>query len=295
MPAIQFEPMTVGGILDQTFRLYRNNFLRFVAIVAVVQVPIGLAALLLVASATGSTMVDPAAMEAGNMDGANMSAEEAFASGLGMGGMLIGVFLAMVGAVLCNAALIKSISESYLGNEVSVGEAYAYILPKVMTIIWAGLLVSFVVTLGFVLLIIPGIIFMVWYILTTQVIVIEDCGATEAMSRSKALTAGNRGKVLAVIILAGLLAGIISLVSEFLGGAVAGALAGSLSDTMAIIASSLISVLGDVLAAPISAAAVILLYYDLRIRKEGFDLQMLAASLGEAQDAQTDHADARYE
>jgi hypothetical protein len=37
--------------------------------------------------------------------------------------------------------------------------------------------------------------------------------------------------------------------------------------------------LGQILAIPISTAASILLYYDLRIRKEGFDLQMLAQSM----------------
>ena len=37
-----FEPMSVGGILDQTFRFYRGNLVRFIAIAAVVQVPMGL-------------------------------------------------------------------------------------------------------------------------------------------------------------------------------------------------------------------------------------------------------------
>ena len=41
----------------------------------------------------------------------------------------------------------------------------------------------------------------------------------------------------------------------------------------------LFTMAGQVLITPISAAAVILLYYDLRIRKEGFDLEMLAADL----------------
>ena len=42
-----FEPMSVGLILDRTFFLYRKNFVRFIAIVAVVQIPVGLFQLLL--------------------------------------------------------------------------------------------------------------------------------------------------------------------------------------------------------------------------------------------------------
>ena len=41
----------------------------------------------------------------------------------------------------------------------------------------------------------------------------------------------------------------------------------------------LASALGQILVTPIGAGAAILLYYDLRIRKEGFDLQMLAQSM----------------
>ena len=48
-------------------------------------------------------------------------------------------------------------------------------------------------------------------------------------------------------------------------------------------ANQLASVVGQILVAPIGATAYILLYYDLRIRKEGFDLQMLASSIGSGQ------------
>ena len=42
METVQFEPMSVGRIFDVTFNLYRRNFLRFITIVALIQVPIGL-------------------------------------------------------------------------------------------------------------------------------------------------------------------------------------------------------------------------------------------------------------
>ena len=63
------------------------------------------------------------------------------------------------------------------------------------------------------------------------------------------------------------------------------------TDYTAVMAvNSLFSLAGQVLVMPISAAAFILLYYDLRIRKEGFDLEMLAkdlASRGADSDAAT--------
>ena len=42
MPSTNFEPMSVGEIIDRTFKIYKSNFLRIVAIVAVIQIPLGL-------------------------------------------------------------------------------------------------------------------------------------------------------------------------------------------------------------------------------------------------------------
>ena len=54
--------------------------------------------------------------------------------------------------------------------------------------------------------------------------------------------------------------------------------------TVATFVSQSAGVLARILSAPIGAAAYVLLYYDLRIRKEGFDLQMLAQSVGSNQE-----------
>ncbi len=47
--------------------------------------------------------------------------------------------------------------------------------------------------------------------------------------------------------------------------------------------TQLIAIIVQILIVPIGAIAYILLYYDLRIRKEGFDLVMLANSIGSGQ------------
>ncbi len=46
MQAHDFEPMSIGGILDRTFRIYKDSFIRFITIVAVIQVPIALLAII---------------------------------------------------------------------------------------------------------------------------------------------------------------------------------------------------------------------------------------------------------
>ena len=184
-------------------------------------------------------------------------------------------------ASLCSAALAKGVSESYLGGEVTVGQAYRFVLPKFLTLVGAALLVALITGLGFILLVAPGVIFSVWFILTLQVIVLENRKALPAMGRSRSLVAGNFGKVILVAL-------VLFLINLVVGSIfTAPWMVVLLRDpqnpenirTFKLL-SQLSSVVAQVLTAPIGAAAMILLYYDLRIRKEGFDLEMLAGSLG---------------
>jgi hypothetical protein len=260
-----FEPMSVGQILDRTFRIYREDFLHFVTIVAVIQVPV---ALLRLAVPRLVAAFVPAG--GGASGGAVVAA---------VVGGLVAFFLLIIAQSLSSGALVKSVSEAYLGNEVSVGEAYRFVLPKVGTLVWASILVFVVVLIGYMLLIVPGVIFSLWLMLTTQAIIVEGRPASAAMGRSKALTSGNLGKVFGLAFVIFIISIIISAVFTFVGGlAFAGALAAGA--TVASLVSEIISVIGQILVAPISATAFILLYYDLRIRKEGFDLEMLAQTMG---------------
>jgi len=293
MEGVQFEPMSVGRIIDRTFTIYRNNFLRFVTIVAIIQVPVTLLSLVsssfLLAGVPAHQQVAPefsddttTSFETENETRPRVMRED-FASPslaiVGCLGTVLSGLLAMVGAMLCQAALTKSVSETYLGRELSVGQAYKAILPRFLSLLGASFLVGLVVWLGFLLLIVPGVIFALWLFLTTPSIVVENHRAIQGMSRSKALISGNLGKALAVAFVAGLIGFAINMPTSYLGVLIA-TLLGPDNIVLSTAVSRCIGVVGQILATPIGAAASILLYYDLRIRKEGFDLQMLAQSAG---------------
>jgi len=289
VPEQRFEPMTVGQILDQTFRLYKRNFLRFVAIVAVVQVPLAFISLLLLAPvATNTGFQRQQASAVGSAEpmapGDYGTASEAeYDLELSFGAIFLGAGVAgliwWLGTTLSNAALIKSVSESYLGGDATVGEAYRFVLPKLWRLVWAGILVGLIVFIGILLLIVPGVILAICLALTTQAIVVEDVTAKGGMSRSMKLASGNRGKVCGLLVLLGIIGAIVGWTFGAAGEAL-GSLVSAQSGMTAMVISQSSSLIGQVLVAPIGAAAMILLYYDLRIRKEGFDLEMLAKSLG---------------
>ena len=301
MQAQNFEPMSIGRILDSTFKIYKNNFIRFVTIVAIIQVPVAL-----LTTVSNSVLMRGAPVRQGidfeqlkrvaeqapeNADDKELRAPFETASEdesnpavfvFGAAGIVIGVIMGIFGNTLCQGALIKSVSESYLGNEITVAEAYKFVLPKLWTLIVAGILVSLAVGGGFLLLIVPGVIFGLWFALTTPSIIVENLKARKGMSRSKSLASGNLGKIFSVGFLIIVISWVVGIPLGIAGGTLGKALFSNNMMLMTFV-HQLASIAAQILVVPIGAIAYILLYYDLRIRKEGFDLQMLANSIGSGQ------------
>ena len=259
----ELRPRSVTEIVDETFRLYRSNFLHFVAVSAVIQVPLGIlwsvyTGLMQHGTLTGSPGFTPV--------------------GIGVGFFVLWLF-SVIGYQLCTGALLKSVSESYLGGEISVGTAYDFVLPRLFRLVVNALLVLLIVVAGFLLLIVPGIIFTLWFCIVAHAIVLEDEGVLGALGRSKRLVSGNLRRAAGLLLLVGILGWVISAIFQMAGGQIARLLAADLVIVRLTI-SQAVRLVGGVLVVPIQAAALVLFYYDLRMRKEGFDLELLAERMG---------------
>lgn len=272
-PEQQFHPMSVSQVLDRTFRLYRGHFLRFMAIACVVYVPAGLLQAVAVPFLNFS-------LQSGRA-GPGLGVAAAVAS-------LVTAFLMMLAQSLCTGALTRAVSETYLGRDITVKGAYTSVLPVFPTMILAGILVGLVVFVGFLLLIVPGVIFSLWFALVMPAIIVERSGPTEAMGRSKSLVGGNLGRVFLV----SLVVGVIGWVAGGAAGLVSVGIASLMPENLFLLQQAiqqLLSLGARIAVAPIGAAAFILLYYDLRIRKEGFDLEMLADQMKRETEESRDH------
>ena len=259
-------PMTVGQILDRSFRLYRQNFVRFIAIVAVIQVPMFLIGLII-------HRIMSSNLQAAQSGPAEVNYAAIFVP------LLVAAILGILATTLSNAALLKSISGAYLGQRVSVGEAYREVLPRLLPLIGAALLVAMIVGAGFILLVIPGIILALMYALTTQSMVCEKLGALKGMNRSRQLTSGSKGKVFIVWLVLLILTVLVGALFTRVGGFIMPAATPD-NNMIRLVISSVSESLGQIAVMPLSAGVFVLLYYDMRIRKEGFDLEMLAQSVG---------------
>ena len=253
MTFAELRPLSTGEILDNAFGLYRRHFAPLVVIVLVVSaVP---TILELYVQASGGFFARPV---------------------LGMLTGLLNIVLSAIGT----AAAVFIVSDSYLGRPVDAWDALSRAVPYIGRVVMLSILTTLVVGVGFILLLVPGVIFLSALMVSTQALVLEENrSATDAMGRSWQLTKGFRWKVLALVVVTAIIVAIPSMA----GGISAAFLAsGPAVLTDLPIGWYLAMVLGAViqlLLYPLMYSVLTVLYYDLRVRKEGFDLEVLAQAL----------------
>jgi len=245
-------PRDIGGIVGDTFRIYGSNFLRLIAIVAIVQVPLGILGVVFFGS-VGLGMIGVGALGAWGDLWALVGTLAVF--------IAVFAIIAIVAGVLMQGAMIHAISEQYVRQRVSVGEAYRFALRRLGAMLGAVILAGLAV-FGMAITVIgipAAIYFGVRWLFVQQAALLEGLGPRAALSRSTALVKENWWRAFGIILVVGIIAAAASMILGLIpvvGSTIAG-----------------------VLVAPIGVTGGMLLYYDLRVRKEGYGLEELASEL----------------
>ncbi|HEY3788220.1 MAG TPA: hypothetical protein VGL71_05155 [Urbifossiella sp.] len=179
--------------------------------------------------------------------------------------------------------------EEYLGNKVSIGDALSFSLSRFFPLIGASIIVFLIIFVGTLLCCIPGIYFAITYAFVSQIVVLERMGPGRSLERSSKLINGHRWRVFGVLILVGIASSIIQTIIKTLLEVV-------LPPTEIIpaengprmnfnafnfIVDTLLTQLVSILFSTYMAVCTTLLYLDLRIRKEGFDLELAGLEDGD--------------
>lgn len=246
MTAPALRPLATGEVLDVSFGLYRALFLPLVTVTAVARLLPTVLSVYIVAQ----------------------------------GGMLanIGLFLvqfaiSIVLSALGVAATNFIVSGAYLGHAITADTALRRAVKLIGPLVLLSLMTTLVISVGFLLLIVPGVILLGGLLLATPVLVLEQpISALNAMNRSWELSRGFRGKALVTLLVASLLL----VIPTMLVGVLA-ALA-SLAGISSQWATAVMAGVLGIFVYPFLYVTFTVLYYDLRVRKEGFDLELLAAA-----------------
>jgi hypothetical protein len=189
--------MTFSGVLSQSWDLYKRFFVQLVMTAIPVFVVLGL--------------LDAILSSFGDDD-------SAFAL---IVWSLVALVVSIVGYFWLQGALVEAISDIRDGRaDLSVGDVYARVRPRLPALIAAGIVAGIGIAIGFVLLIIPGLFLLTRWSLVSPAVVVEKRSAGEALSRSWELVKGNSwtmfGIIIVTVLLAGIASGIISALFVFL-------------------------------------------------------------------------------
>jgi hypothetical protein len=178
----------------------------------------------------------------------------------------------LCGSVL-QAALVRSSILDLSGRPADIGGSLTLALTLLLPLIALTLLTSIILIVGFILLIVPGIIFYVIFSVAVPVMVEERPGVIGSLERSVALTRGSRWQVFGVLVIFVLFNMAVGMVLTVVGG-VAGAGAGS---QPSLAGQLFVSSVSGVAVALVLAALLASLYVELRTVKEGATTEGLAA------------------
>jgi hypothetical protein len=173
----------------------------------------------------------------------------------------------LCGSVL-QAALVRSSILDLGGRPADIGGSLRTAMSLLLPLIGLTILTSIVLMVGFILLIVPGIIFYVILSVAVPVLVEERPGVIKSMERSVALTRGSRWQVFGVLVIFALFYMAVSMVLGVVGG-----VAGSSS----MVGQLIVSGLTGVVVALVLAAVLASLYVELRTVKEGATSESLAS------------------
>jgi hypothetical protein len=192
---------------------------------------------------------------------------------------LVDNLLGGAAAAIAIAACFRVISSAYLGERTGAGDSLRYGLSRLVPLVVAYLAISLGVGVGLVALVIPGIFLAVKWSMTFPVIVAERAGAFPAMRRSWELTRGHWWRVFGTLLVVVLISFVLAfLILVAFGAAIASSDSISEAAFAILITVATIGVLTVLY--PLTASVVTVVYYDLRVRNQGFELQQLVRGAG---------------
>ncbi len=166
--------------------------------------------------------------------------------------VLLGALIAFAASFLYTGYVVKLVQDVRDGRrDNTVGELFSAAAPYIGTLILNGILAGLAIAIGFVLIIVPGLILLTIWAVIAPSIVVEGEGVFSAFGRSRELVRGNGWPVFGAIVLAFLIVFAVSLVAGLIGAA--------LGDAGRVI----LQAIANVLTAPVAALVASILFFDL--------------------------------
>lgn len=309
-------PMSIGDLLDRSITIYRRNFRTLVGITAIVSVPLliiqivaavfafpldftslsrrstasavdismfiylGVYVIVAILASLASVFEQGAiiAVVSESFQNSSVGIKQAYGRALRCGWALLGAFFlsGLVYAAVLGALFFVFFAFSFGSTALVAAAVRAGASSPAATAAIA--LVPLCLCAGFIPALILSMLFYIRWIFWPQAIVLETKGVRSGLGRSWRLLRGSFWRVLIIVILMGIFIWIITVTPTY---TISFAAILFPSPLVSILLSTTVATIIGIFVSPIRYAILTLLYYDLRIRKEGFDLEMRAKQLAQ--------------
>jgi hypothetical protein len=251
--------LSIGEILDVSIKITWDRARVLVPLAAIFVAPLQAVATLITISSNGlaTTTVDP-------VTGQQTTHFHA-------GATTAVVLLTLVAGLLAAGGCFQAVRSTYLGEAVSVRESLVYAVRRLHSLVWVCLLVAIISYIGLIIVILPGVFLWTCFAVAVPVLMAEGVKGWRALVRSFRLIWGRWWGSFTVLLLAFLLRLVVALAIVLAIDALSLTAGGTTGQ-------DIVSGVGQVIAAlitlPFAAVLTTVLYFDRRVRKEGFDLEL---------------------
>jgi hypothetical protein len=248
-------PMGLGEILSTAFQLYQRHWRTLLAIAAVVVVPFTLVQYLLGDWVRGRGEVT-----------ANGVVVETATWSVGIAG-LVAALAGVVMFLVLTGAITRAVAAEVAGEDPSVEQSYRFGFHRLGAVLLVSVLVGLAIVGGLILFIIPGIYIGVRLAVSIEALVVEGRRGTQAMGRSWELVGGHWWHAFGTLLVAGLLTGVVNAVIT------------SPFNNTSWFVQAVAAAVATTVTLPYGVLVGVLLYLDLRARKENLNMERLRADL----------------
>ncbi|WP_432482164.1 glycerophosphoryl diester phosphodiesterase membrane domain-containing protein [Kineococcus esterisolvens] len=310
---VPLRPLGLGEIWDGAFRAFRQNPRVMVGLSALVVVATSLVTLVASIVATRDLVRATTQVETGTGDAAQVL--DALQTSVPL--VVVSGLVQVVAVQVLNGMLILSVSRAVLGRTISLGELWRVSRRRLGGLLLVAVTVTLASAAGAValvpgagvlaladgtaaaatgtVLLLAGVLgwaaIAVWlwvkWSMATPVLLLEGLSVRRSLGRSWRLTRGAFWRTLGILLLTAVVVGVLvtAVATPFtLLGTVLAAAVGTGSTGWALVLSQAVSTLGSIVGSvvgyPFLASVTALVYVDLRMRREGLDVELHRAASG---------------
>lgn len=261
---LRLRPLEIGDLLDETFRMYRRHFVLFAGISVILSVPEA------VLSGSYSAFFGGLLQATANNGPTDLTSLEGAIFGLG-----VGLLLTIVIVPFSYSAVAYAACESAIGRPVTAGGMLWGVFHRYFQLLGYWLLIGLMYTVGFCLF--PLWIWIsVGWVAVIPAMFVENIGLGAAMSRSWRLVEGRWWRTFLILFLMGLVYYVVRIgLTAFIYTAQQ-LLSLVISQFIVLTIGAVVDTIVTALVNPVLQIAIVLIYFDLRVRREALDLFQLA-------------------